>query len=307
MARFGRRKAAVWGATAIIVAVAVGAAAAENLELAMGATAVLAGLASLLEFGAWDTARGASSRLARVERKQASGESLKREIEALSRHVSRTKEQLRWEITKDLREQTKQVEALLQVLPRSGDHPLLPPSGGFALDARALGELRDLIRRERPQFVVELGSGTSTVWIAQQLKQTGGRIVSIDHDSDYAEATRRQLALHSLTDVAEVRVAPLADRGEDAPWYDETALEGLAGIDLLLVDGPPEATGPFARRPALEVLRGALRPGAVVALDDIHRDTEQEILEGWTARWPEFRRVDAGVSTMAVLKDTTSG
>lgn len=303
--RVGRRKAIVWAVAAVGIVVAVVAAVAGNLDLAVAAAAVLAGLAAFVGIGAWEASRATNRRVERLAKRVHEPHDVEPQLQELTRHVSRVKEQLRRDLVRDLREQTKQIEALLQVLPRFGDHPVLPPSGSFALDARSLAELADIVVRERPQLVVELGSGTSTVWIAHQLKATGGRLVSIDHDPKYAAATRYQLDLQSLSDVAEVNEAPLVARAEGTPWYDESAFAGLTGIDLLLVDGPPGSTGPHARRPALEVLREALSPGATVILDDVVRDEEKEILDEWMARWPEFVRIDAGISSMAVLKDST--
>jgi predicted O-methyltransferase YrrM len=132
--------------------------------------------------------------------------------------------------------------------------------------------------------VVELGSGTSTVWLAYALEQTGGRIVSLDHDPHYAQNTREMLRAHGLDQVAEVRDAPLAPitvREADFRWYDTGALSDLNDIDLLLVDGPPGSIGPLSRYPALSVLRPRLAAGATVVLDDLSREDEQETLRRW--------------------------
>ena len=303
MARLRGRKVLVLGAGFVGVVVAIAAAVVNNNQLALVAIAALVGLGVALAFFALDAARSSERRIDALERALTGEQGLKGEIRSLTTHVTSSKEQLRRDLTRELRDQTTQFESLLQVLPRLGGLPLLPPSGGFALDARALAELSDHLLGTKPQLVLELGSGTSTVWIAHHLKQTGGRIVSCDHDPYYANATRLHLERHSLADIAEVRDAPLVARGEETPWYDKSALADLEDIDLLLVDGPPAATGPFARRPALEVLRHSLRPGATVILDDTHREDEQAILREWLERWPEFRRIDAGVSRMAVLQD----
>ena len=65
----------------------------------------------------------------------------------------------------------------------------------------------------------------------------------------------------------------------------DTALDGLAPVQLLLVDGPQacrQGMG-LARLPALPILRHALAPDATVALDDIHRRGEREVLKRWEA------------------------
>jgi predicted O-methyltransferase YrrM len=107
-------------------------------------------------------------------------------------------------------------------------------------------------------LVVECGSGSTTLVIADKLRQSGsGRIVSLEHDAFYAARTTQLINLAGLSDLARVVEAPLrpqqfADRIIE--WYDrpivEEAIDGE--IDVLVVDGPPQLS-PWARWPALEV------------------------------------------------------
>jgi predicted O-methyltransferase YrrM len=183
-----------------------------------------------------------------------------------------------------LRAQTCEVEALVQLFQGFAPRAPMPPSGGFALNPTDLLDLLHLIRTRRPRLVLELGSGTSTVWIAYALEQAGGRLVSLDHDPAYAEKTRSQLAAHGLTAVAEVRDAalrPVVLDGRTFPWYDTDALADLRQVDLLLIDGPPEKTGPDARYPAMQVLEDRLADAATVVFDDAHRHDEQLALRRW--------------------------
>ena len=183
-----------------------------------------------------------------------------------------------------LRAQTGEVEALVQLFQGFTPRAPMPSSGGFALNPTDLLDLLHLIRSRRPRLVLELGSGTSTVWIAYALEQVGGRLISLDHDPGYAAKTRAQLALHGLTGVAEVRDAPLRPvevDGRAFPWYDTDALAGLEPVELLLIDGPPEKTGPDARYPAMRVLEDRLADAATVVFDDAHRHDEQVALRKW--------------------------
>jgi len=183
-----------------------------------------------------------------------------------------------------LRGQNNEIEALVQLFQGFSPRAPMPPSGGFALNPTDLLDLLHLIRSRRPRMVLELGSGTSTVWLAYALEQTGGRLVSLDHDPGYAAKTRAALAAHGLAAVAEVRDAPLrpvAVDGRDFPWYDTDALAGLDQVDLLLIDGPPEKTGKDARYPAMRVLEDRLADRATVVFDDAHRHDEQVALRRW--------------------------
>jgi predicted O-methyltransferase YrrM len=193
---------------------------------------------------------------------------------------------------------------MIQLAPRVGAQALLPSSGSYALDVRSLAHLVDLVSAKRPALVVELGSGTSTVYLGYLLAQWGGRLVSFDHDEYYAARTRAEVARHGLEGHVEVRLAPLAEQsigGSDALWYDLTAFEGLDAVDVLLVDGPPGHVAPKVRQHALPALIERLSPGALVLLDDAPRPDEEEIARTWREEHG-FEQLEAGVSRIAVLR-----
>jgi len=176
-----------------------------------------------------------------------------------------------------------------QFVARHEPAAILPFPGGWALDGAHLADLVELVRRERPLLILELGSGASTTWLAYEAQRYGGRIVSIDHLEHYADVTRAALETHGLRAVADVRVAPLEDsaiEGHTTQWYAKAAFADLVPgtVDLLLVDGPPAALGPAARFPALPFLRPLLAPGAIVLLDDTFRADELDTLERWRAQ-----------------------
>jgi hypothetical protein len=183
-----------------------------------------------------------------------------------------------------LRAQTREIEGLIQLFQGFTARAPMPSSGGFALNPTDLLDLLHLVRTRKPQLVLELGSGTSTVWIAYVLQQIGGRLVSLDHEAGYAQKTREALEQHGLTDVAEVREAPLRPvvlDGRTFPWYDVEACADLTDVELLVIDGPPEKTGPDARYPAMRVLEDRLADRATILFDDANRAAEQAALRKW--------------------------
>ncbi len=199
----------------------------------------------------------------------------------------------------------REVGATEQILRQVEPRAPLPPTGMWALDASAVLELVTLVQREQISLVVETGSGTSTVYLAYAVAQHGGRVVSLEHSEVYAARTRDMLARHGLTEVAEVRVAPLRPLdllGHLTPWYDPAAVANLHDIGLLLVDGPPETAGAFARYPALPVLGPRLVPGAHIALDDVHRPSEQDILSRWLIERPGLHNIPVASPVMALLR-----
>lgn len=201
------------------------------------------------------------------------------------RKVRLDHEAMRWHLGESVRESTAAMQLVKALDPRAP----LPPMGDWAMPPSALLALLHHVRRERPDLVVELGSGTSTVLLGHAAAAHGGRVVSFEHSAEFAEATRQQLADHGLDATCEVVVAPLVEQevdGASVRWYDRAAVDsalGDASIGLLVVDGPPELTGPLARHPALPVLADRLAPGALVVLDDVDRNGEQEILRRWDA------------------------
>src|SRR5699024_7283595 len=183
-----------------------------------------------------------------------------------------------------------EVEALLQLF-ATHDIPVpMPPSGGFALRPTGRLNLVTLLERTRPKLVLELGRGSSTVWIATVLRSLGAaRVVAVDHLDVYADQTRAALTMHGLDDVAEVRCAPLQELdllGQSSDWYDLALFEDLQDVDLLVVDGPPKSTGPHARRPAFGALEHRLADSAWIVVDDAHRADEAKMAKGWVDQAP---------------------
>lgn len=63
-----------------------------------------------------------------------------------------------------------------------------------------------LIRSTNSKRVLEFGTclGYSTVWIAQALKETGGRLISVEYRKDLYEITKRNIELAGLSEVVEL-------------------------------------------------------------------------------------------------------
>lgn len=192
----------------------------------------------------------------------------------------------------DLAESLRQTQALLFLNAQlRTEHPL-PPLGGAALLPDSAATLVGLINERRPQTIVELGSGVSTIICAATLKQLGGgRVVSLDHETRYAQITRAQIMRQGLSPWADVRHAPLEVThidGQSWRWYARSALSDIERIDLLIVDGPPRKVQSLARYPAARLLLDRLAPDCVILVDDTNRRDEQEIVSRWRTEIPDF-------------------
>lgn len=200
----------------------------------------------------------------------------------------------------------RQVEAMInlhRLIEVRGD---VPHSRGWALSPDALLTVAAIVLAHKPGCVVECGSGTSSVWLGYAAEAAGGgtRVVSLEHDPGFAEATRRRLREHGLDAYVEVRDAELAavDLHEKSwSWYDPRMWSTLSEVDLLLVDGPPEGTQKLARYPAVPLLHQRLTAGAYIMLDDTRRPDEQEIIRRWLDEFPDLTVTDLGHEKGAVL------
>jgi predicted O-methyltransferase YrrM len=186
----------------------------------------------------------------------------------------------------------RQGEALAAVLMDLRLQTSLPPTRNWAASPDLLRELMLHVFHYRPQVIVECGSGVSTLVLAHCLKTNGmGHLYSLEHLQDQADKTRQELARHGLEAHATLLNAPLRPHdihGERFRWY---AIEELpfSTCDMLVIDGPPAATGNLARYPAGPLLFDRLSPRAAVFVDDSNRDQEQTILARWRQEFPCFR------------------
>lgn len=170
----------------------------------------------------------------------------------------------------------------------------MPPTRGWAASPDVLRTLVELILDHRPDLVVECGSGASSIWIGYILERLGhGKLVSLEHDEGFAAISSSQVRRHGLSNVIEIRLAPLepwAGPGGSWHWYSLDILENLHDVGLVFVDGPPGGTQRHARYPAVPVLLAYCTTDAVFVLDDANREDEREIGERWLAEFPELRR-----------------
>jgi predicted O-methyltransferase YrrM len=184
-----------------------------------------------------------------------------------------------------------QTEALLNLHQLAQVSSGMPATRGWAASPDLLLLLVSLVEQRRPATVLDLGSGSTTLWMATAMRTHGmeGRIVAIDHDLTYAQLTQQALVAHGLEKYVDLRHAPLTDldlAGEAWPWYDVDVLADVRDVDLLVVDGPPGILRSQARYPALPTLLDRLTPDALVVLDDYARPDETALVVRWREEFP---------------------
>lgn len=185
----------------------------------------------------------------------------------------------------------RQFEAFHWLTQRLKIQGRLPPLRGWPLSPDVLLELHEWIMATRPRLIVEFGSGSSTLVIADALSQVGaGRLVSIEHSAHYGRQTQANLEREGLSEWVDLRIGELEPwQGEHLntrddqtiSWYPVALLGDLQDIDFVLIDGPPAKTCEFARYPAVPAVIDKLAPDAAVWLDDAVRGEEKRICQSW--------------------------
>ncbi|QPK65309.1 class I SAM-dependent methyltransferase [Methylomonas sp. LL1] len=191
---------------------------------------------------------------------------------------------------KKLKETSSEIQNTLCLSPINFEYPVF--FGGWSIDSYLGKFLTQHLLEQRPQVIVELGSGSSSLLIAkctQKLGYTPEHIV-IDHEKRYLELTRLLAKQNGVDSGIEFNECPLGKIDHhDGPWYQ--GVQNVVGdrkIDLLIIDGPPESTHQLARYPALPVLHEHLSQNCVVILDDANRNDEKAIIKKWMEQFREF-------------------
>lgn len=166
------------------------------------------------------------------------------------------------------------------------DQDALPHLGSWKADAGFLTLIAKTIFETRPNVVVELGCGATSLVAAKALAINGsGRLTGFDQHEDYIAAVRDWLKRYRLD--ADLSHAPLLRKSANWPgrWYEHAPAPDR--IDLLIIDGPPWAIHPFVRG-AADSLFSQIAPGGIVLLDDASRPGERVVAARWRKRWPDF-------------------
>ena len=112
-----------------------------------------------------------------------------------------------------------------------------------------------LIRSIQARNVLEVGTsnGYSTIWLAAALKETGGRLITLEFDRKRAEAAERHLQEVGLGNIVDIRVGNALD---EIPKCEAT-------FDLVFLDAEKNEY-----RHYLELVLPNVCPGGLIVADD---------------------------------------
>lgn len=179
-----------------------------------------------------------------------------------------------------------QQEALNEIKRIFPNLAFFPPTRGWAGSPDFLLKLVELVVTESPKYIVELGSGVSSIVLGSAMKNfSQGKVDSFDHDEAFSNKTKRFLEVNGLQNVVNINYSRLIHysfNGNSWEWYDRLQIDKIdSEIDLLVVDGPPGYIQENSRFLALPILFDRLSKKSTIVLDDANRENEQHVIEGW--------------------------
>jgi len=186
----------------------------------------------------------------------------------------------------EIRDHFIQTESSIQITKLINPIIPFPTSGDWAATSHFIAVLFKYIIKNKPKTIVELGSGVSTLYSSQLIKDfnLSTQVISLDHDKTYGSKTNEYLKDAQLDNNAQVILAPLTTHtinDKNWKWYETTGLKKEQKIDLLVVDGPITYLQSNARYPAIPILFSMLSPKAIILVDDYNRKDEQAIVKLW--------------------------
>ena len=150
-----------------------------------------------------------------------------------------------------------------------------------------------LIRSIRAQNVLEIGTsnGYSAIWLASALKETGGRLITLEFDPKRAEEAQTHLQEGGLDSIVDVRVGNALD---EIPKCDAT-------FDLVFLDAEKNEY-----RRYLELALPNIRSGGLIVADDTvtMRDEMPDYIE-FVFNTPVLHSVDIPLDDGIILSYKT--
>ncbi|RLJ20343.1 hypothetical protein DJ031_05935 [bacterium endosymbiont of Escarpia laminata] len=228
-------------------------------------------------------------------------ESMKTEVGQLDDLLVRVQKHLERVQKKEISNSTKQIEYFMRLQHYLGPAILIPEVHNWSISPDFGLLIINRVEENDYDAVIEFGSGTSTLFLAKAVQNVGQRnkcpaspMLSFDHLEKYHTITQGYLARAGLEHMVNLVLAPLVHYtgpdNEGYRYYDcESSLRQLMSSlpnkppkILVIVDGPPAATGKHARFPALPILLD-ICAGAVFdfIMDDYIRDEEKTIVVEW--------------------------
>ncbi len=176
---------------------------------------------------------------------------------------------------------------------RASDAAGLPP---IAVSPNQGKLLHLLVRVHGSRRILELGTlgAYSTIWFARALP-SGGRLITVEANADYAAVAQENIAAAGVSDVVELRVADALET------LDELRASNADPFDLIFIDADKQRTAEY-----FEAALSLSRPGSLIVVDNVVRggrviepDSEDPGVQG-IRRFYELAGRESRVSATAI-------
>jgi len=142
------------------------------------------------------------------------------------------------------------------------------------------------IAQMKPNYIVEMGSGASTLYIGLLLKKIGsGKLITLEDNEKYYVEVEKAINKHEIKYQVDLNYCPLVPLNVGSSfhghWYDTTDITFPSNIEVLVVDGPYGHAHDIARYPAYPLLDNKLSDNSVIFLDDGNRKKKKRISSMW--------------------------
>ncbi len=225
-------------------------------------------------------------------------------LDGAARPASTVRRAIEATVRKEAANAVSQLEAHANLQRYLSEGQLMPELHGWPVSPDFAVMLIDLVESNDYDLVIEFGSGTSTLLMAIALARAAKRRrrsapavqVAFEHLGEFHQQTRSLLERAGVAHAVQLELAGLqtweSAQGTAYAFYachDKLdaivrTMPGAIAKVLVVVDGPPAATGQHARYPALPIVLASLRGVAMdVLLDDHARPEEQEVSKMWLA------------------------
>lgn len=165
---------------------------------------------------------------------------------------------------------------------------------GWGVHPQSMHLIMRIVRQHRPQLIVDCGTGLGHSLAAELcgiLANRGGRIISLEHDAQYAPIAQAKFSGWGAVSIIVVPLTPT-----NAYDFEPDSL-----IDLLVVDGPPMALT-NGRLNTIRHFMPFLSEKGAILLDDLEREIEQQVVQTLVAEFGLQVEVIPEGHHMAILR-----
>jgi len=137
-----------------------------------------------------------------------------------------------------------------------------------------------VFRELQPKSVLDIGAGQTSILWSRLFGDAGAdRVLTVEHDSQWAGHVEKQIG-------HEILVSPLEMRQEGektVKTYDWAAIRARGPFDVILCDGP-HGTAQWSRYGVMSLVDKTLPADFVIIMDDAERDGETQTVDALLSR-----------------------